>query len=188
MSSKIVQISAVLVLFLSLGESNAPPNRFLEETMTDEMPDPDNVPALVAWTYFQMKNYFMETNDFIPKTARLAFHSCMGGCNGCLAFDADLNRGLTWYMLEQNDTWTKLGLSDGAMSRADFLAYSAYAAIDVAIEINNVNCVQPGCQMPEMVYREVLKDCNTSRIIPPLVAWKCKSNHISSFDPVRNAV
>ena len=41
------------------------------------------------------------------------------------------------------------------MSRADFLTYSAYAAVDVAIEINNIYCVdQPGCQMPEMEYRD----------------------------------
>merc|ERR1712241_517157 len=153
MSSKIVQISAVLVLFLSLGESNAPPNRFLEATMTDEMPDPDDVPALVAWTYYQMKNYFTEDPGVIPKTVRLAFHHCVGGCDGCIAFEAVLNRGLVWYIQEQDGVWKNLGLSEGAMSRADFLTYSAYAAVDVAIEINNRECPQqPDCQMPEMVY------------------------------------
>ena len=43
------------------------------------------------------------------------------------------------------------------MSRADFLTYSAYAAVDVAIEINNRECPQqPDCQMPEMEYRQAL--------------------------------
>ena len=48
-----------------------------------------------------MKNYFTEDPGVIPKTVRLAFHHCMGGCNGCIAFDAVLNRGLVWYIQEQ---------------------------------------------------------------------------------------
>ena len=52
-------------------------------------------------TYCQMKNYFTEDPGVIPKTVRLAFHHCMGGCNGCIAFDAVLNRGLVWYIQEQ---------------------------------------------------------------------------------------
>ena len=36
----------------------------------------------------------------------------------------------------KNSTWTRLGLSD-SMSRSDFLTYSTYAALDVAIDINN---------------------------------------------------
>merc|ERR1712027_62069 len=152
MSSKVVQIAAVLSLLLSLGESNAPPFAgSLGEC--GEMPDPDDVPDLVAWTYCQMKNYFTEDPGVIPKTVRLAFHHCMGGCNGCIAVDAVLNRGLVWYIQEQDGVWKNLGLSEGAMSRADFLTYSAYAAVDVAIEINNRECPQqPDCQMPEMVY------------------------------------
>ena len=52
-------------------------------------------------TYCQMKNYFTEDPGVIPKTVRLAFHHCMGGCDGCIAFNATLNRGLVWYIQEQ---------------------------------------------------------------------------------------
>ena len=51
------------------------------------------------------------------------------------------------------------------MSRADFLTYSAYAAVDVAIEINNRECPQqPDCQMPEMVYRQALNESMSDQI------------------------
>ena len=48
-----------------------------------------------------MKNYFTDDPGVIPKTVRLAFHHCMGGCDGCIAFEAVLNRGLVWYIQEQ---------------------------------------------------------------------------------------
>ena len=51
MSPKVVRIAAILSLFLSLGESNAPPMNGLH--LEEEMPDPGDVPALVAWTYLQ---------------------------------------------------------------------------------------------------------------------------------------
>ena len=52
MSSKIVQIAAVLSLLLSLGESNAPPFAGPRDEC-GEMPDPDDVPDLVAWDPIQ---------------------------------------------------------------------------------------------------------------------------------------
>ena len=62
-----------------------------------------------------------------------------------------------YLIASQDGVWKNLGLSEGAMSRADFLTYSAYAAVDVAIEINNRNCTQqPDCQMPELEYRQAL--------------------------------
>ena len=52
MSSKVVQIAAVLSLLLSLGESNAPPFAGPRDEC-GEMPDPDDVPDLVAWDAIQ---------------------------------------------------------------------------------------------------------------------------------------
>ena len=52
MSSKVVQIAAVLSLLLSLGGSNAPPFASHRDEC-GEMPDPDDVPDLVAWDPIQ---------------------------------------------------------------------------------------------------------------------------------------
>ena len=52
MTSKIIQIAVVLTLIFSLGESNAPPFASPQEEC-GEMPDPDDVPALVAWDPIQ---------------------------------------------------------------------------------------------------------------------------------------
>ena len=150
MSLKVYKVTTIVALFLSLGESNAPP--------PFENAEDDATNALVAWTYFKMRQHFEASPGDIPKAVRLAFHHCVGGCNGCIAFESLGNRGLVEYILEQNATWTQLGLSGGAMSRTDFLTYSTYAAIDVAVELNNVACAgRRGCLMPEMEYRVVHK-------------------------------
>ena len=153
MALKVYQVTTIVALFLSLCEPNAPPT---SKTADD---DANATNALVAWTYFKMRQHFEDTPGDIPKAVRLAFHQCVGGCDGCIAFESLGNRGLVEYILEQNATWTQLGLGGGAMSRTDFLTYSTYAAIDVAIELNNVACGgRRGCLMPEMEYRGVHKD------------------------------
>ena len=60
MTSKFVQIVAVLSLLLSLGESNAPPFAgSIEGGAMGEMPDPGDVPALVAWDPIQLIPFWL---------------------------------------------------------------------------------------------------------------------------------
>ena len=41
------------------------------------------------------------------------------------------------------------------MSRSDFITYSTYAALDVAVDNNNADCGPLSeCRTPEMQYRE----------------------------------
>ena len=63
--------------------------------------DSDPTPGLVALAYFKMKEHFEEVPDDIGKAVRLGFHHCVGGCDGCIALDSNLNRGLREYILEQ---------------------------------------------------------------------------------------
>ena len=52
-------------------------------------------------TLYQMRRHFEAVPDDIGKAVRLGFHHCVGGCDGCIALDSDLNRGLKEYILEQ---------------------------------------------------------------------------------------
>ena len=52
-------------------------------------------------TLYQMRQHFEAVPDDIGKAVRLGFHHCVGGCDGCIALDSNLNRGLGEYILEQ---------------------------------------------------------------------------------------
>ena len=48
-----------------------------------------------------MRQHFEAVPDDIGKAVRLGFHHCVGGCDGCIALESNLNRGLKEYILEQ---------------------------------------------------------------------------------------
>ncbi len=72
----------------------------------------------------------MSKNDFS------GFHSCVGGCNGCLNWKEPANRGLEsiFNLLEQK--YAELDLKNAGISRADFWALGATVAVDLATSAN----------------------------------------------------
>jgi len=42
----------------------------------------------------------LRTNRYAPGFVRLAFHDCVGGCNGCIDLAAPANKGNTYYSVD----------------------------------------------------------------------------------------
>ena len=59
-----------------------------------------------------------------------AFHSCVGGCNGCINVNQPSNAGLAEVMTALEEKYAKLGLADLGISRADFWAFAGMIAIE----------------------------------------------------------
>jgi len=110
----------------------------------------------------------------IPAIVRLGFHSCAGGCNGCLSFSTSENRGLKSIIrqLEQVHQAVCKRLEYAfpdpclhKLSRADFWAWAALWAVEKTLRINNDECQEQACKMPEaaeFTYKIGRKDCDTS--------------------------
>lgn len=82
-----------------------------------------------ASTMFQQ--FFTANQGQIPAVVRLAFHSCVGGCNGCINLNLAANRGLNG-IVGQLETLYASGQYSTIMSRADFWALGSVVALGVA--------------------------------------------------------
>jgi len=127
-----------------------PPPRMVRRLLRKLKRD-DDLEAIVEFTYILMKIYFTERPDFIQKAVRLAFHACIGGCDGCINYDHPGNKGLMAFVEEYVKVYEDNGVKN-VMSFMDFIVYSTYAAVDHAIEINNRDCREEGCVMPPMMH------------------------------------
>jgi hypothetical protein len=67
--------------------------------------------------------------DWIPKLVRLAFHDCVGGCDGCLSFANGDNAGLAPVVTMLDGIYNE---SAFGMSRADFWAVAGASAVRTA--------------------------------------------------------
>ena len=70
----------------------------------------------------------------------LAFHSCVGGCNGCINLNQSANAGLAEALEPLEDKYLKLGLEEQGISRADFWAFAGMIAIEkgASLDIGSV--------------------------------------------------
>jgi len=99
----------------------------------------------------------------IPTALRLAFHDCVGGCDGCLNTDNPDNAGLADLIDSLETLYQEQGYSD-IISRADFWALAGITAVDKGIEISNEACLEDDCAVPEsgLVFQWGRQDCSTS--------------------------
>ena len=69
-----------------------------------------------------------------------AFHSCVGGCNGCINLNQSSNAGLAEALEPLEDKYLKLGLEEQGISRADFWAFAGMIAIEkgASLDIGSV--------------------------------------------------
>jgi hypothetical protein len=58
------------------------------------------------------------------------FHSCVGGCNGCLNLDNIFNKGLTKAVSKIEQFYTANNLGQDIISRADLWAIAAVMAVE----------------------------------------------------------
>merc|ERR1711874_388850 len=96
----------------------------------------------------------------LPTAVRLSFHDCVGGCDGCLNVNNHDNAGLVASL----DTLYLANSYDSLLSRADFWALAGVYAVDKTIELNNDDCGEDDCEVPDsgLVFQWGRTDCDTA--------------------------
>jgi len=99
----------------------------------------------------------------LATAVRLSFHDCVGGCNGCLNVENDDNAGLANIVADLDALYTTNGY-DTILSRADFWALTGIYAVDKTIELNNDDCDDDECLVPDsgLVFQWGRQDCDTA--------------------------
>jgi hypothetical protein len=64
------------------------------------------------------------------------FHSCVGGCHGCLNLNEGENRGLDGIVNKLEQLYEELGLAEAGVSRADFWALAATVAVEIGVKLH----------------------------------------------------
>merc|ERR1719209_2624530 len=98
----------------------------------------------------------------LPAAVRLAFHDCVGGCDGCIDKDKPNNAGLEPFVKALEPTFKRY---ENILTRADFWALTSIFALKKTVKINNQFCQgDPGCETPELnlVFKWGRKDCPTA--------------------------
>ncbi len=85
-------------------------------------------------------------------TPLLAFHDCVGGCNGAINPDDHENTGLEVIAPLLEDVYQ--GFTD-VMSRADFWAYAGYVAIWNGIQSANRGCPRADRKNTYCLYSDI---------------------------------
>lgn len=86
--------------------------------------------------------------DKLPTAVRLAFHDCVGGCDGCLNVNDADNAGFNDLMEALEKVYQAKKLGD-IISRADFWVYGSIYAIEKTVELANENCFTNDCHVPK---------------------------------------
>ena len=89
-----------------------------------------------------LKNFFKKVGGISfsrsgprPKIPTIisGFHSCVGGCNGCINLNEVDNKGFEEFSFGLEDIYQRLNLEKKEISRADFWALTAIVATENAI-------------------------------------------------------
>jgi len=99
----------------------------------------------------------------LPTAVRLSFHDCVGGCDGCLNVNNHDNAGLADLVSSLDTVYTTNGYNS-VLSRADFWALAGIYAVDKTIELNNDDCDEDDCDVPDsgLVFQWGRVDCDTA--------------------------
>ena len=106
-------------------------------------------------------NAVIRVNNTLPTIVRLAFHDCVGGCDGCLNTDNPDNAGLADIVADLDTVYVDNSYAQ-LLSRADFWAYAGYCALNYAVENHNDGCVDDCVPDLGLVFKYGRVDCSTS--------------------------
>ena len=86
-----------------------------------------------------------------------------GGCDGCININNEDNAGLEATIAALDTVYTDNGY-DSVLSRADFWALAGIYAVDKTIALNNADCEEDDCQVPDsgIVFQWGRVDCDTA--------------------------
>jgi hypothetical protein len=85
--------------------------------------------------------------QYLGPIIRLAFHDCIGGCDGCLNLAQPDNRGMELPLAGLEAVYRKHNFG-AAISRADFWALAGQLAVERALR-NSKNPQNPSCLTPD---------------------------------------
>ena len=107
-----------------------------------------------------LRSWMEEDLGRAPSSLRYSFHSCTGGCDGCINMADSMNGGLEsiYADLDQlyRDTFPFSG-KELVLSRADLNALAGIVAVETTIQVNNDICRGvPSCDMKEVRVGEKL--------------------------------
>lgn len=109
------------------------------------------------------KDLFSGRPDRYATAVRIAFHDCVGGCDGCLNHQNPDNAG---FMFESLEIMNKMYDSAYAtkMSRADFWILTAVTALEESLKFNNANLTSSYIRPVHFRFRYGRCDCPTSPV------------------------
>ena len=104
---------------------------------------------------------FLDRPDRYATAVRIAFHDCVGGCDGCINRNNPDNFG---FMFDSLDVMDKLydGGYKQVMSRADFYILTGVTALEESLQFNNVNLTSSYIQPVKFNFKYGRCDCPTS--------------------------
>ncbi len=101
-----------------------------------------------------LSSWISEDEDRAPASLRFAFHTCVGGCDGCINMEDDLNLGLDEVYEPINELYSEIfpfSEKQLELSRADFWALAGIVGVEYTIGLNNQVCEgDPVCVMKEV--------------------------------------
>jgi len=109
------------------------------------------------------KDLFSRRPDRYATAVRIAFHDCVGGCDGCINKQNPDNAGFMFDSLEiMNRIYDNVYTSK--MSRADFWILTAVTALEESLKFNNANLTSSYINPVDFKFRYGRCDCSTSPI------------------------
>merc|ERR1711892_961049 len=111
----------------------------------------------------KIKNVVNPAQSNLATALRLSFHDCVGGCDGCININNEDNAGLADTIAALDTVYTDNGY-DSVLSRADFWAIAGIYAVDKTIALNDADCEEDDCQVPDsgIVFQWGRVDCDTA--------------------------
>ena len=99
--------------------------------------------------------FFSEDSIRAAACLRYSFHSCTGGCDGCINLQDPDNGGLEKIYESYNALYDDLipfSAEQLRMSRADFIALGGIVAVEYTIGLNNDECGgAANCDMNQVI-------------------------------------
>jgi len=104
---------------------------------------------------------FLTRPDRYATAVRIAFHDCVGGCDGCINRNNPDNAGFMFDSLDVMDKIYEEGYKQD-MSRADFYILTGVTALEESLQFNNANLTSSYIQPVRFSFGYGRCDCPTS--------------------------
>jgi len=104
---------------------------------------------------------FLNNEHRYATAVRIAFHDCVGGCDGCINRNNPDNFGFMFDSLDVMDKIYDEGYKQ-AMSRADFYILTGVTALEESLQFNNANLTSSYLQPVRFNFKYGRCDCPTS--------------------------